>query len=105
MSHANTLLQVAADFLRTIRDDTAIQAAVRAKQMERARALHILHRFQRYRRGRGDFNDIGYTPKEIGLAIDFCIRELRAHFSEDSHPRVECPAVSPQGENPAHSPY
>ena len=42
--------------------------------MTRKEALNILHTFQKWRRGK----DIPIpTPKEIGIAIDVAIRELR----------------------------
>lgn len=80
MRHANTLIQQAADFIQSIDGDSQVQAEIREKQMRRAHALKVLHRYQRYRRGAGSYDDIGYTNKEIGLAIDFAIRELRSHF-------------------------
>ena len=80
MQHANTLLQQAADFLGSINDDAAVQNELRSRQQQRYRALRVLHRYQRYRRGAGSYTDIGYTPTEIGRAIDFAIRELRSHF-------------------------
>lgn len=80
MKHANTIIQQAADFLGSIDNDERLQADIRRQQADRAHALRVLHRFQRYRRGVGSYDDIGYTNKEIGKAIDFAIRELRSHF-------------------------
>lgn len=80
MKHANTLIQQAADFIGYIQSDEPIQQEIKSKQTERATALKILHRFQRYRRGKGSYSDIGYSAKEIGMAIDIAIRELRSHF-------------------------
>lgn len=80
MTHANTLLQVAADFFRSIQEDTTSQSALHEKQLQRAKALAVLHAYQRYRRGSCSFDELPYTARDYGLAIDFCIRELRQHF-------------------------
>ncbi len=84
MTHSNTYLQRAADFLRTVEEtldhDALYAAAYRQQQINRWNVLQTLHHLQRYRRGQCSFEDMGYTPKQIGLAIDFCIKELRKHF-------------------------
>lgn len=94
MRHANTLIQQAADFLGGIENDSAVQDELRQRQHDRYRALRVLHRFQRYRRGVGSYTDIGYTNEEIGRAIDFAIRELRSHFRPEPEPRT------PVGDSP-----
>ena len=78
MKHANTLLQQAADLLNSCDEITAVE--IHRKQTERAKALHTLHQLQKYRRGNIDFDEMGYTTKQIGVAIDVAIRELRSHF-------------------------
>ena len=80
MKHANTLLQQAADLLHSCDKITAVE--IHRKQTERAKAVRILHQLQRYRRGNIGFSDMGYTPKQIGVAIDTAIRELRSHFRD-----------------------
>lgn len=80
MKHANTLLQQAADLLQSCDEITAVE--IHRKQTERARALRTLHKFQRYRRGKIRFDEMGCTPKQIGIAIDVAIRELRSHFRD-----------------------
>lgn len=40
--------------------------------------LNTLHRLQKYRRGTATMDELNLTPKQIGEAIDFCIRQLRA---------------------------
>ena len=84
MKHANTLLQQAADLLHSCDEITAVE--IHRKQTERAKALNTLHQLQRYRRGNIGFNDMGYTPKQIGIAIDIAIRELRSHFRDINAP-------------------
>lgn len=107
MRHANTLLQQAADFLGSINSDSSLQDELRQRQQQRYRALRVLHRLQRYRRGAGRYADIGYTNTEIGRAIDFAIRELRSHFQPEPKPAppasfppaspAAVPAASPAG--------
>ena len=77
MKDANTLLQQAADFLRTASECEDIQKELRERKMRRTKALKVLHRLQRFRRGRDSFSEIGYSTKEIGEAIDVAIREMR----------------------------
>lgn len=51
--------------------------------MTRKEALKILHTYQKWRRGKN--NDISLpTPKEIGIAIDIAIRELRRIERDES---------------------
>lgn len=40
--------------------------------------LNTLHRLQKYRRGTATMDELNLTPKEIGEAIDYAIRALRA---------------------------
>ena len=84
MKHSNTLLQQAADLLQSCDEITAAER--HTQQTERAWTLRVLHQLQRYRRGGIDFDEIGYTTKEIGIAIDNAIRELRSHFRDINAP-------------------
>lgn len=81
MSKANTLIQQAADFLRTIKEDPETEAAIREKQVERWYDLQILRRYQAYRRGTGSINDCP-SPREISLVLERVIRELKSHFQD-----------------------
>lgn len=77
MKDANTLIQQAADFIKTMQEDEGLQKELRERKIERTKAMKILHRLQKYRRGGIDFKSIGYSNKEIGWAIDVAIREFR----------------------------
>ena len=77
MKDANTLIQQAADFLKTASECEDIQQELREHKMKRTWALKVLHRLQRFRRGRDSFDEIGYSTKEIGEAIDIAMREMR----------------------------
>lgn len=79
MSKANTLIQLAADFIRAIKEDSATQSTLREKQVERWHDLQLLRRYQAYRRGTGSINDIP-SPREISLVLERIIRELKSHF-------------------------
>lgn len=48
MSKANTLIQLAADFIRAIKEDSATQSTLREKQVERWHDLQLLRRYQAY---------------------------------------------------------
>lgn len=39
--------------------------------------LNALHRLQKFRRGTATMDELNLTPKEIGEAIDYAIRQLR----------------------------
>lgn len=41
----------------------------------RKRLIRILHGMQKWRRG--EKGEMPYSPKEFGIAIDYCIRILR----------------------------
>lgn len=81
MSKANTLIQQAADFLRSIMEDPETEAAIREKQVERWHDLQILRRYQAYRRGTGSINDCP-SPREISLVLERVIRELKRYFQD-----------------------
>lgn len=44
--------------------------------------LNTLHRLQKYRRGTATMDELNLTPKEIGEAIDYCIKAMRASKKE-----------------------
>lgn len=81
MSKANTLIQQAADFLRSIKEDSTLQQELRDKQVERWHDLQVLRTYQAYRRGTGSINDCP-SPREISLVLERVIRELKSHFRD-----------------------
>ena len=81
MGKANTLIQQAADFIRSIGEDSRLQAELRGKQEQRWRDLQVLRRYQAYRRGAGSIRDCP-SPRAVSVALERAIRELKSHFLE-----------------------
>lgn len=79
MSKANTYIQRAADFLRTINNDSDTQADLRKKQELRWHDLQMLRRYEAYRRGSGSIEDCP-PPKVVTASLERAIRELKSHF-------------------------
>lgn len=79
MSKANTYIQRAADFLRTIDNDSDTQADLRKKQELRWHDLQVLRRYEAYRRGSGSFEDCP-PPKVVTASLERVIREMKSHF-------------------------